>query len=248
MQTKNNSIYEYISNFPENIQNILTEIRTIIQEIAPDATEKISYGIPTFYLNDNLVHFAAYKNHIGFYPGASGIEKFQKEISIYKNSKGTIQFPLNEDLPIDLIKKIVAFRINENKKMTLSLETPALLFSATSLILLAYTNRFLTIAQIVRGLKKNYDDNQNKSILLEIKNLNLRLTLIRYMQLFGVMCLFLSVFAMLLLYINQSTIGIYIFGASLLSLLISLGISFWEISISVNALRVHLKDLSEDIE
>ena len=132
--------------------------------------------------------------------------------------------------------------------MTLSLETPALLFSATSLILLAYTNRFLTIAQIVRSLKKNYEDNHNKSILLEIKNLNLRLTLIRYMQLFGVMCLFLSVFAMLLLYVNQETIGIYIFGTSLLCLLISLAISFWEISISVNALRVHLKDLSEDIE
>jgi len=132
--------------------------------------------------------------------------------------------------------------------MTLSLETPALLFSATSLILLAYTNRFLTIAQIVRSLKKNYEDNHNKSILLEIKNLNLRLTLIRYMQLFGVMCLFLSVFAMLLLYVNQETIGIYVFGASLLCLLISLGISFWEISISVNALRVHLKDLSEDVE
>ena len=132
--------------------------------------------------------------------------------------------------------------------MTLSLETPALLFSATSLILLAYTNRFLTIAQIVRSLKKNYEDNHNKSILLEIKNLNLRLTLIRYMQLFGVMCLFLSVFAMLLLYISQETVGIYVFGASLLCLLISLGISFWEISISVNALRVHLKDLSEDVE
>ena len=132
--------------------------------------------------------------------------------------------------------------------MTLSIETPALLFSATSLILLAYTNRFLTIAQIVRSLKKNYEDNHNKSILLEIKNLNLRLTLIRYMQLFGVMCLFLSVFAMLLLYVSQETIGIYIFGASLLCLLISLGISFWEISISVNALRVHLKDLSEDLE
>ena len=131
--------------------------------------------------------------------------------------------------------------------MTLSLETPALLFSATSLILLAYTNRFLTIAQIVRSLKKNYDDNHNKSILLEIKNLNLRLTLIRYMQLFGVMCLFLSVFAMLLLYVNQENFGIYFFGASLLCLLLSLGISFWEISISVNALRVHLKDLSEDI-
>ena len=132
--------------------------------------------------------------------------------------------------------------------MTLSLETPALLFSATSLILLAYTNRFLTIAQIIRNLKKNYDDNHNKNILLEIKNLNLRLTLIRYMQLFGVMCLFLSVFAMLLLYVNQENLGIYFFGASLLCLLISLGISFWEISISVNALRVHLKDLSEDVE
>lgn len=132
--------------------------------------------------------------------------------------------------------------------MTLSIETPALLFSATSLILLAYTNRFLTIAQIIRNLKKNYDDNHNKNILLEIKNLNLRLTLIRYMQLFGVMCLFLSVFAMLLLYVSQEDLGIYFFGASLLCLLISLGISFWEISISVNALRVHLKDLSEDME
>jgi hypothetical protein len=132
--------------------------------------------------------------------------------------------------------------------MTLSIETPALLFSATSLILLAYTNRFLTIAQIIRSLKKSYEDNHNKSILLEIKNLNLRLTLIRYMQLFGVMCLFLSVFAMLLLYIGQETTGIYIFGASLLSLLISLGISFWEISISVRALRVHLKDLTNDIK
>ena len=132
--------------------------------------------------------------------------------------------------------------------MTLSIETPALLFSATSLILLAYTNRFLTIAQIIRNLKKNYDDNHNKSILLEIKNLNLRLTLIRYMQLFGVMCLFLSVFFFLLLYVNHGDFGIYLFGASLLCLLISLGISFWEISISVNALRVHLKDLSEDME
>ena len=132
--------------------------------------------------------------------------------------------------------------------MTLSIETPALLFSATSLILLAYTNRFLTIAQIIRSLKKSYEDNLNKSILLEIKNLNLRLTLLRYMQLFGGMCLFLSVFAMLLLYIGQETIGIYIFGTSLLSLLISLGISFWEISISVIALRVHLKDLSEHIK
>lgn len=130
--------------------------------------------------------------------------------------------------------------------MNLSIETPALLFSATSLILLAYTNRFLTIAQIVRGLKKNYDQDHKKSILIEIKNLNQRITLIRYMQLFGVLCLFLSVSAMFLLFLNYETIGIYVFGVSLLSLLISLGISFWEVSISVNALRVHLKDLMEE--
>lgn len=130
--------------------------------------------------------------------------------------------------------------------MNLSIETPALLFSATSLILLAYTNRFLTIAQIVRGLKKTYDMEHNKSILIEIKNLNLRLTLIRYMQLFGVLSLFLSVFGMLVLFVEWQLIGIYIFGASMLSLLISLGISFWEISISVNALRVHLSDLVEE--
>jgi len=130
--------------------------------------------------------------------------------------------------------------------MNLQIETPALLFSATSLILLAYTNRFLTIAQIVRSLKKNYDENHNKSILIEIKNLNLRLTLIRAMQLFGVLSLFLSVFAMLLLYLEWMLVGIYLFGASLLCLLISLGISFWEVSISVTALRVHLKDLLEE--
>ena len=130
--------------------------------------------------------------------------------------------------------------------MTLNIETPALLFSATSLILLAYTNRFLTIAQIVRGLKKNYDEIQNKSILIEIKNLNLRLTLIRYMQLFGVLSLFLSVFAMLLLFFEQRLFGISLFGLSLLSLLVSLGISFWEISISVKALRVHLSDMIEE--
>lgn len=130
--------------------------------------------------------------------------------------------------------------------MTLNIETPALLFSATSLILLAYTNRFLTIAQIIRKLKKTYEEEHNKSTLLEIKSLNLRLTLIRYMQLFGVLCLFLSVFAMLLLFLEQQLFSIYLFGLSLLSLLISLGISFWEISISVTALRLHLSDLVED--
>lgn len=130
--------------------------------------------------------------------------------------------------------------------MTLNIATPALLFSATSLILLAYTNRFLTIAQIVRGLKSNYDQIKTKSILLQIKNLNLRLSLIRYMQLFGVLSLFLSVFAMLLLFVEQELFAIYLFGLSLFTLLISLGISFWEISISVTALRHHLSDLEEE--
>ncbi len=129
--------------------------------------------------------------------------------------------------------------------MPLTIETPALLFSATSLILLAYTNRFLTIAQIVRGLKKTYDEKENKSILIEIRNLNLRLTLIRYMQLSGVLSLFLSVFAMLVLFFEQPLTGLLFFGGSLLLLLLSLGISFWEISIWVKALRVHLKDLGD---
>ena len=127
--------------------------------------------------------------------------------------------------------------------MTLTIDTPALLFSATSLILLAYTNRFLTIAQIVRGLKKTYDENENSNILLEIKNLNLRLTLIRHMQMYGVLSLFFSVFAMMLLFLEIKNWGIYCFGFSLLLLLVSLAVSFWEISISVKALRLHLSDI-----
>ena len=105
--------------------------------------------------------------------------------------------------------------------MTVQIETPALLFSATSLILLAYTNRFLTIATIVRSLKKKYDEAENKSILLEIKNLNLRLTLIRYMQMFGVLSLFFSVFAMMLLFFEMQQWGVILFALSLLLLLIS---------------------------
>ncbi len=132
--------------------------------------------------------------------------------------------------------------------MTFQVDTPALLFSATSLILLAYTNRFLTIAQIVRGLKQSYDEKKNKSILIEIRNLNLRLKLIRYMQLFGVFSLFLSVFAMFMLFFKLKVVGIVFFGIGLLSLLISLGISFWEISISVDALQIHLKDILEENE
>lgn len=132
--------------------------------------------------------------------------------------------------------------------MTLQIETPALLFSATSLILLAYTNRFLTIATIIRGLKKAYKEKESSMVLLEIKNLNLRLTLIRFMQMAGVLSLFLSVFTMLLLYLDEQEFGVKLFGLSLLSLLISLGLSFWEINISVGALRVHLSDLIEKKE
>lgn len=130
--------------------------------------------------------------------------------------------------------------------MNLPIETPALLFSATSLILLAYTNRFLTIATIVRGLKANYEANKTKSILLEIANLNKRLTLIRHMQMYGVLSLFFSVFSMALLFGGIENWGAYIFGLSLLLLLGSLAISFWEISISVKALRIHLNDLIEE--
>lgn len=127
----------------------------------------------------------------------------------------------------------------------MNIETPALLFSATSLILLAYTNRFLTIAQIVRGLKQSYRNQKTPNILLELKNLNLRLSLIRSMQLFGVLSLFLSVFSMLFLFLDIPNLGTILFVSSLLSLMVSLGISFWEISISINALRLHLSDLNE---
>jgi len=132
--------------------------------------------------------------------------------------------------------------------MNLPIETPALLFSATSLILLAYTNRFLTVAQIVRSLKVNYEQNRTKNILLEINNLNKRLSLIKYMQMCGVLSLFFSVFAMMLLFFSVYNWGAYTFGFSLLLMLTSLAISFWEISISVYALRIHLSDLSEEAE
>lgn len=129
--------------------------------------------------------------------------------------------------------------------MQLSLETPALLFSATSLILLAYTNRFLTIAQIVRGLKANYDTNQSKTIFLQIKNLRKRLKLIKDMQLCGVLSLFFSVLTMLMTFLSFHVIALYIFGISLFLLLVSLGLSFWEIYISIKALEVHLDEMNE---
>lgn len=112
------SIDEYIATFPKEVQAILRELRETIKAAAPDAEEKFSYGMPTFFLNGNLVHFAAFKTHIGFYPTPSGIEAFQKELSIYKGAKGSVQFPIDQPLPLHLISKIVRFRVAENVKNT----------------------------------------------------------------------------------------------------------------------------------
>ena len=110
------SIDEYIGTFPEDIQKILQEIRATIQAAAPDAKEKISYQMPTFDLKGNLVHFAAYKNHIGFYPTPSGTEAFKAEIARYQGAKGSIRLPLDEPMPLDLISRIVKMRVAENLK------------------------------------------------------------------------------------------------------------------------------------
>ena len=110
------TIDEYISRYPQDVAQILTQIRSVIKESAPGATEKISYQMPTFYLNGNLVHFAAFEHHIGFYPSPSGIEAFKDEISRFKWSKGAVQFPIDEPMPYDLIRRITAFRVAENLK------------------------------------------------------------------------------------------------------------------------------------
>ncbi len=107
-------IDEYIAQAPKEVQGRLDEIRKAIKELAPGAKETIKYGIPTFTLNGNFVHFAGFKSHIGFYPTPSGIEAFKKELSIYKGAKGSVQFPLDKPLPLDLITKIVKFRVKEN--------------------------------------------------------------------------------------------------------------------------------------
>lgn len=105
---------EYIDTFPERVQRILNELRQTIKETAPEAEETINYGIPTFTLNGNLVHFAAFENHIGFYPTPSGMEAFKKELSSYKGAKGSVQFPIDQALPLPLIRRIVEFRVKEN--------------------------------------------------------------------------------------------------------------------------------------
>ena len=108
------NVDEYISIFPEDIQILLNELRDTIKKAAPNAEEVISYQMPALKDHGILVYYAAYKNHIGFYPTGSGVEKFKMELSDYKWSKGTIQFPLDKPLPLELITEIVKFRVNEN--------------------------------------------------------------------------------------------------------------------------------------
>lgn len=107
-------IDSFIADFPKETQKLLQQVRETIQKAAPEAQETINYGIPTFKLNGNLVHFSGYKHHIGFYPGAAGIKAFEKEIAKYKNAKGSVQFPLDQPIPFDLITRITKFRVQQN--------------------------------------------------------------------------------------------------------------------------------------
>lgn len=111
------TIDEYIKSFPADVRDILEKMRQAILEAAPDASETISYQMPTFKLNGkNLVYFAGFSHHIGFYPVPSGIEAFKKELSVYKQGKGSVQFPLDKPIPYELVKRIVKFRAAENAK------------------------------------------------------------------------------------------------------------------------------------
>jgi uncharacterized protein YdhG (YjbR/CyaY superfamily) len=108
------SIDQYIAIFPEATRKILEKLRAAIKAAAPDASERISYQMPTFAQQGNLVHFAAYKSHIGFYPTPSGIEAFKDEVSAYELAKGSVQFPIDQPMPLELISRIVKFRVEEN--------------------------------------------------------------------------------------------------------------------------------------
>ena len=117
--TKSDNIDEYIAGFPKETQKVLEQIRATIKKAAPDAEETISYAIPTFILKGQyLIYFAGYKNHIGLYPAPRENEAFKKELSVYKGGKGTIQFPLDKPMPLDLITKIVKFRVQKNLEQT----------------------------------------------------------------------------------------------------------------------------------
>ena len=113
-RTAYKNIDEYIASFPKDTQEILETLRMTIRAAAPAAEETINYGIPTFTLKGNLVHFAGYKKHIGFYPTPSGIEHFKAELAGYEQAKGSVQFPIDQPIPYDLVSKIVRFRVEEN--------------------------------------------------------------------------------------------------------------------------------------
>jgi uncharacterized protein YdhG (YjbR/CyaY superfamily) len=115
-KTKPKGIDGYIAGFPKDIRELLEQVRKTIQSAAPEAEETIKYAIPTFTLNGNLVHFAAFKNHIGFYPTPMGIEEFNKELSRYKQGKGSVQFPIDKPMPLGLITRIVKFRVKKTRE------------------------------------------------------------------------------------------------------------------------------------
>ena len=114
-ETTIGTVDEYIEQFPKEVQKTLRQMRAVIKRAAPDATERISYRMPTYARNENLVHFAGHRNHIGFYPTPSAINAFKKHLSPYEGSKGAVRFPLDKPLPVDLIERIVKFRVEEDK-------------------------------------------------------------------------------------------------------------------------------------
>jgi uncharacterized protein YdhG (YjbR/CyaY superfamily) len=113
-QTAPATIDEYIAGFPLDVRRLLRQVRATIRKAAPKAEEKISYQIPTFFLHGNLVHFGAFKEHIGFYPAPMGLKEFEKELSKYAGSKGSVRFPLDQPMPLGLITRIVKFRVKKN--------------------------------------------------------------------------------------------------------------------------------------
>lgn len=117
--TKQQNVDDYIKSFPDDVQKILNEMRSVIKKLVPKAEEVISYGIPTFKLNGSaLIYFAGFKNHVSIYPAPRGNELFRKELAAYKGGKGTVQFPLDEKIPFDLIKRIVKFKVKESDERT----------------------------------------------------------------------------------------------------------------------------------
>jgi uncharacterized protein YdhG (YjbR/CyaY superfamily) len=117
------TIDEYIAAFPPDVQKVLQQVRTTIGKAAPGAVEALKYGIPTFVLGENLVHFGGFKTHVGFYPSPSGIEAFKKELSVYEGAKGSVKFPLDQPMPLALITRIVKFRVQEARQKSVKKKT-----------------------------------------------------------------------------------------------------------------------------